>query len=40
LVGQLSPEERARRMGDPNADYRAFYLSIPFDEDVELTLKL
>lgn len=25
LVGQLSPEERARRMGDPNADYRAFY---------------
>jgi len=25
LFGQLSPEERARRMSDPNADYRAFY---------------
>ena len=25
LVGKLSPEERAKRMGDPNADYRAFY---------------
>ncbi len=25
LFGDLSPEERARRMRDPNADYRAFY---------------
>ena len=25
LVGQLPPEERARRMSDPNRDYRAFY---------------
>ena len=25
MFGKLSPEERARRMGDPNADYRAFY---------------
>ena len=25
LFGNLSPEERARRMSDPNADYRAFY---------------
>ncbi len=25
LFGALSPEERARRMSDPNADYREFY---------------
>ncbi len=25
LFGRLSPEERAKRMSDPNADYRAFY---------------
>ena len=25
LFGALSPEERARRMSDPNADYRQFY---------------
>ncbi|HVZ87782.1 MAG TPA: class I SAM-dependent methyltransferase [Polyangia bacterium] len=25
LFGQLTPEERARRMSDPNSDYRAFY---------------
>lgn len=25
LFGQLSPAERAARMSDPNADYRAFY---------------
>ncbi|HTQ08279.1 MAG TPA: O-methyltransferase [Polyangiaceae bacterium] len=25
LFGKLSPEERAARMSDPNADYRAFY---------------
>jgi predicted O-methyltransferase YrrM len=25
LFGQLSPDERVRRMRDPNADYRAFY---------------
>ena len=25
LFGQFSPEERAARMSDPNADYRAFY---------------
>lgn len=25
LFGQMPPEERARRMSDPNADYRGFY---------------
>ncbi|APR78808.1 O-methyltransferase [Minicystis rosea] len=25
IVGALSPEERARRMADPNADYRQFF---------------
>ncbi len=25
LLGQIPPEERVRRMSDPNADYRAFY---------------
>ncbi|HVZ34617.1 MAG TPA: methyltransferase, partial [Polyangiaceae bacterium] len=25
VLGQLSPEERAARMADPRADYRAFY---------------
>lgn len=25
MFGQLSPEERARRMGDANSDYRGFY---------------
>lgn len=25
LFGQFSPEERARRMSDPSADYRSFY---------------
>ncbi|HEY2736133.1 MAG TPA: class I SAM-dependent methyltransferase [Polyangiales bacterium] len=25
MFGNLSPEERAKRMADPNADYRAFY---------------
>jgi predicted O-methyltransferase YrrM len=25
MFGQLSPEERARRMGDPRADYRRFF---------------
>jgi predicted O-methyltransferase YrrM len=25
LMGELSPEERLARMGDPNTDYRAFY---------------
>lgn len=25
IVGSMSPEERRRRMSDPNADYRSFY---------------
>lgn len=35
LFGQLSPEERAARMSDPNADYRAFYHQV---KDVHMSV--